>query len=127
MEVRAYREIPAGKEAPKGTAQALWAYLAKHQRLRDESGDSVSLAGDAGFWDNAPMTPEITITRPDDWHLHVRDGDALSTVVPHTAAQFGRAIIMPNLRPPVTTAAQAAGLPRAHPGRGAAPACASSR
>ena len=53
------------------------------------------------------MTPEITITRPDDWHLHVRDGEALKTVVPHTAAQFGRAIIMPNLRPPVTTAAQA--------------------
>jgi dihydroorotase len=50
---------------------------------------------------------EITLTRPDDWHLHVRDGDALHTVVPHTAAQFGRAIIMPNLRPPVTTAAQA--------------------
>ena len=50
---------------------------------------------------------QLTITRPDDWHLHVRDGEALRTVVPHTAAQFGRAIIMPNLRPPVTTAAQA--------------------
>ena len=50
---------------------------------------------------------EITITRPDDWHLHVRDGEALQTVVPHTAAQFGRAIIMPNLKPPVTTAQQA--------------------
>jgi dihydroorotase len=50
---------------------------------------------------------ELTLTRPDDWHLHVRDGDALRTVVPHTAAQFGRAIIMPNLKPPVTTAAQA--------------------
>ena len=50
---------------------------------------------------------ELTLTRPDDWHLHVRDGDALRTVVPHTDAQFGRAIIMPNLRPPVTTAAQA--------------------
>jgi len=49
------------------------------------------------------MTQTITLTRPDDWHLHVRDGDALNTVVPHTAAQFGRAIIMPNLRPPVTT------------------------
>ncbi len=49
----------------------------------------------------------LTITRPDDWHLHVRDGAALSTVVPHTAAQFARAIIMPNLKPPVTTAAQA--------------------
>ena len=53
------------------------------------------------------MTTEITIIRPDDWHLHVRDGAALKAVVPHTAAQFGRAIIMPNLRPPVTTAAQA--------------------
>ena len=49
----------------------------------------------------------LTITRPDDWHLHVRDGAALHTVVPHTAAQFGRAIIMPNLKPPVTTAEQA--------------------
>ena len=46
----------------------------------------------------APHT--LTITRPDDWHLHVRDGEPLHTVVPHTAAQFGRAIIMPNLRPP---------------------------
>ncbi len=49
----------------------------------------------------------LTLTRPDDWHLHVRDGAALAAVVPHTARQFGRAIIMPNLRPPVTTAAQA--------------------
>lgn len=53
------------------------------------------------------MTNTLTLTRPDDWHLHVRDGAALSTVVPHSAAQFGRAIIMPNLRPPVTTTAQA--------------------
>jgi dihydroorotase len=45
----------------------------------------------------------IAITNPDDWHLHVRDGDALRTVVPHTAAQFARAIIMPNLKPPVVT------------------------
>jgi dihydroorotase len=50
---------------------------------------------------------QLTLTRPDDWHLHVRDGEALQTVVPHTAAQFGRAIIMPNLKPPVTTAQQA--------------------
>ncbi|MBK6323805.1 dihydroorotase [Candidatus Aalborgicola defluviihabitans] len=50
---------------------------------------------------------ELILTRPDDWHLHVRDGAALHTVVPHTAAQFGRAIIMPNLKPPVTTAEQA--------------------
>ena len=50
------------------------------------------------------MTSTLTLTLPDDWHLHVRDGAALQTVVPHTAAQFGRAIIMPNLKPPVTTA-----------------------
>ncbi|MEO5797568.1 MAG: dihydroorotase [Rhodoferax sp.] len=49
----------------------------------------------------------LTFTRPDDWHLHVRDGEALHTVVPHAAAQFGRALIMPNLRPPVTSTAQA--------------------
>jgi len=49
----------------------------------------------------------LTLTQPDDWHLHVRDGDALRTVVPHTAAQFGRAVIMPNLKPPITTAAAA--------------------
>lgn len=50
---------------------------------------------------------ELTITRPDDWHLHLRDGAALASVVPASARQFRRAIIMPNLRPPVTTAAQA--------------------
>ncbi len=49
----------------------------------------------------------ITITRPDDWHLHLRDDEALNAVVGHTAAQMGRAIIMPNLKPPVTTTEQA--------------------
>lgn len=53
------------------------------------------------------MTSSLTLTRPDDWHLHVRDGAALAAVVPHSARQFGRALIMPNLKPPVTTAAQA--------------------
>jgi len=50
---------------------------------------------------------ELTLIRPDDWHLHVRDGDALQSVVPHTARQFARAIIMPNLQPPITTLAAA--------------------
>ncbi len=45
----------------------------------------------------------LTITRPDDWHLHLRDGAALKAVLPDTAKQFARAIVMPNLRPPVTT------------------------
>ena len=49
----------------------------------------------------------LTLTRPDDWHVHLRDGDALNTVVPHTAAQFARAIVMPNLKPPVTSTAMA--------------------
>jgi dihydroorotase len=49
-------------------------------------------------------TPQqITITRPDDWHLHLRDGNAMAAVLPHTAKQFARAIVMPNLKPPVTT------------------------
>jgi len=50
----------------------------------------------------------LTITRPDDWHLHVRDGAAMAAVVPATARRFGRAIIMPNLKPPVVTTEQAA-------------------
>jgi dihydroorotase len=49
----------------------------------------------------------LTLTRPDDWHLHLRDGAAMASVLPYTARQFGRAIIMPNLRPPVTTTAMA--------------------
>ncbi len=53
-----------------------------------------------------PAPSELVITRPDDWHLHVRDGAGLKSVVPHTAKHYGRAIIMPNLVPPVTTAAQ---------------------
>ena len=53
------------------------------------------------------MTDTLTLTRPDDWHLHLRDGAALQAVLPFTARQFGRAIVMPNLRPPVTTAAAA--------------------
>ena len=53
------------------------------------------------------MRDSITFTRPDDWHLHLRDGAALKAVLPHTARQFARAIVMPNLKPPVTTAAMA--------------------
>ena len=52
-------------------------------------------------------TDHVTIARPDDWHLHLRDGDALRAVAGFTAARFARAIVMPNLRPPVTTTAMA--------------------
>lgn len=50
---------------------------------------------------------QITITKPDDWHLHLRDGDAMKAVLPDTARRFARAIVMPNLRPPVTTTIEA--------------------
>lgn len=55
--------------------------------------------------ENTPNS--ITITRPDDWHLHLRDGAAMASVLPHSARQFGRAIVMPNLKPPITTTTQA--------------------
>jgi dihydroorotase len=54
------------------------------------------------------MTQTITFTRPDDWHLHLRDGAAMRDVLPDTAKRFARAIVMPNLNPPVTTVEQAA-------------------
>lgn len=53
------------------------------------------------------MTNTFTLTAPDDWHIHLRDGDALSTTVPHAAQSFARAIVMPNLLPPVVNAEQA--------------------
>jgi dihydroorotase len=56
--------------------------------------------------DTTPHT--LTLIRPDDWHLHLRDGAAMAAVLPFTAKQFGRAIVMPNLKPPITTAAAAA-------------------
>src|SRR3990167_1271789 len=72
--------------------------------MRGGHGAGPSLPGGC---QNPAMTDTLTLTRPDDWHLHVRDGAAMAAVVPATARQFGRAIIMPNLKPPVTTAAQA--------------------
>ena len=71
-----------------------------------------------------PAADVLTIARPDDWHLHLRDGAAMAAVLPATAAQFARAIVMPNLKPPVTTAEQAlayrerilAARPKAGPG-----------
>src|SRR3954464_7289941 len=53
------------------------------------------------------MTTRLTIRKPDDWHLHVRDGEMLKAVMPYTAKNFGRAILMPNLIPPVRTTADA--------------------
>jgi dihydroorotase len=53
------------------------------------------------------MSQTLTLTRPDDWHLHLRDGAAMAAVLPYTARQFARAIVMPNLKPPITTAVAA--------------------
>ena len=54
-------------------------------------------------------TSTLTIRRPDDWHVHLRDGDMLKAVAPFTARQFARAIVMPNLDPPVTSVEAAQG------------------
>jgi dihydroorotase len=56
---------------------------------------------------SSQTTQSITLARPDDWHLHLRDGAVLADVLPHSARQFARAIVMPNLKPPVTTTEQA--------------------
>ena len=52
------------------------------------------------------MTDSLTIRRPDDWHVHLRDGAMMQAVLPYTAHQFARAIVMPNLSPPVTNVAE---------------------
>ncbi len=80
---------------------------AKYNPIRQRQACVQAAQNQRPVCDNFHMTQTLTLSRPDDWHLHVRDGAALQAVVPHTARQFGRAIIMPNLRPPVTTAAQA--------------------
>jgi dihydroorotase len=74
-------------------------------RRRTVTCSSATAAGVAAA--AAAAGTKLTIARPDDWHLHVRDGATLSAVVPHTARVFGRAIIMPNLVPPVRTLSEA--------------------
>jgi dihydroorotase len=69
---------------------------------------SASTPASASSANSVNSVDSVTLARPDDWHLHVRDGAVLAAVLPHTARQFGRAIIMPNLRPPVTTTEMAA-------------------
>ena len=65
-----------------------------------------------------PAPQQLSLRRPDDWHVHLRDGPLLQAVAPATARQFARAIVMPNLSPPITTVAAA----RAYR-RGSAPPC----
>ena len=69
---------------------------------------TIAFAFKQGILQTSPQIMKtLTITRPDDWHVHVRNSAILKTVLPHTARQFARAIIMPNLKPPVTTVDQA--------------------
>src|SRR5690606_25170394 len=84
-----------------GQRHVLRAGRARHAsgRIRPPSMSDSSVSA------SAPAS--ITLVRPDDWHLHLRDGAALEAVVADTARQFARAIIMPNLKPPVTTTGQA--------------------
>ncbi len=56
---------------------------------------------------SAQTVTRLTIVRPDDWHLHMRDDEVLASVLPDTARRFARAIVMPNLKPPATTTEQA--------------------
>jgi dihydroorotase len=68
----------------------------------------MNIVASTAYNERMTQTPfSLSLIRPDDWHVHLRDGAALHAVVGHTAAQFGRAIVMPNLRPPITTTAQA--------------------
>jgi dihydroorotase len=81
---------------------------------RDEELRAKPALCDTGWWEaipdrkrNLPMTTKLTIRRPDDWHVHLRDGAVLEGVIAHTSAHFARAIVMPNLVPPVVTVADA--------------------
>ena len=76
-------------------------------RVRDFAPNSVIKADAFGSGMPAQTVTRLTLTRPDDWHLHLRDGAVLASVLPDTARRFARAIIMPNLKPPVTTTQQA--------------------
>src|SRR5690606_22121656 len=84
-------------------------WLAQSGRIHGNRRSDVRGRGDAPRGEGAdPMTETITIRRPDDWHVHVRDGEMLRATLPFTAKVFGRAIIMPNLVPPVRTLADLA-------------------
>ena len=87
--------------ASKGACQFFAAIIALDSESRTEAETVDSVEPGMGSTANC-----LTITQADDFHLHVRDGAALRSVVPHAARQFRRAIIMPNLKPPVTSVQQ---------------------
>ncbi|RCV35836.1 hypothetical protein SETIT_7G271800v2 [Setaria italica] len=77
------------------------------RRVSFHASPRLSLRATAMAATSQQQEEQLIITRPDDWHLHVREGSVLEAVLPHSARHFGRAIIMPNLKPPVTTTARA--------------------
>src|SRR5208283_3276404 len=98
-------ESPAGRHCPRDVGR-LEHDPEKLALGRDPTGGNRLFRKDDAQPD-APMTTRITIRKPDDWHLHVRDGEMLKAVLPYTARQFGRAILMPNLVPPIRTTQEA--------------------
>ncbi|ONK79075.1 uncharacterized protein A4U43_C01F2640 [Asparagus officinalis] len=122
-------DIPGSDPFPYGCPQqrhSLSSILSVHRRLSPpqppppHSMNSFTIQSFAGLSTSTPSSKplslksspstkmeQLRITKPDDWHLHLRDGDLLQFVAPHSAGHFGRAIVMPNLKPPVTTAAAA--------------------
>ena len=97
---------PAAGIRPERAEHAHRSVQASLQRMIRPSGAMLRFAGHQLFTTFIRMNAALdtlTITRPDDWHLHLRDGAVLDSVVGHTARQFARAIIMPNLKPPVVT------------------------
>jgi dihydroorotase len=99
------RHCPAFNPASRGTTCHHPASLAS---IASSSSTAASLLRPRARGKSTRVTEAIELRRPDDWHLHLRDGDALRAVLPHTARQFARAIVMPNLRPPVVRVDQAA-------------------
>src|ERR1700733_14114454 len=102
--VRSYpARRPSARSARMSSAKALIPVSRGAERTLCEFAGPQALPPARSAISDAPMTTRITIRKPDDWHLHVRDGDMLKAVLPHTARHFGRAILMPNLVPPIRT------------------------
>ena len=91
------RRLDGASTSSSTTSSSFAAPHRQQQARRGAASASAGVAARSGGVDR------LTITAPDDWHLHLRDGDAMRAVVPHSAAHFRRAVVMPNLVPPVTT------------------------
>ena len=111
--MKSNRHLPCGVRSPAQTGSAP-VDIAGDESLQEPAhvlaGESEDGSVGQGWWrpwlsvrERGVASQTLTIRRPDDWHVHLRDGDMLQAVAPYTARQFARAIVMPNLVPPVTT------------------------